>query len=296
MGAGNSPPVLVLTTSQDRYQSGHSVSGEIQLTLHQETEIDDLEFTLKEREKMRMEPFPLCGIAESHAFYRVAYSIKVPRFQSGVRRPGVHLYPFIFQIPQKSSGSFLYSESVKTCRYVYLRYTLIAKIKHPSLKSKLEIHISPPKPELKLPYELSAAVFCPTCGLNNELEMQIVLDKSAYSPGETIHLALLIKPTEIREFQGKIKLCRDLTASSGAIAFSTHEKVGKSRKVSKVLSPLQAEVMDYLLTVTEKLKGTPTLHSRFITCEYYVRLDVLARGKCGVLKRSTKVPISIFCN
>lgn len=292
----SSQALLAITTEAEKYQAGTIVSGEIVLTLKSETTLEKLKLQLKVREKMRMEAFPLCGITESQAFYRVSYSIQLPSFKAGVRREGVHRFPFHFQIVPNFPGSFLYAESVKKCRCAYLRYFLVAQFKQSGLKAKRSLEIYQAKPALEIPYEVKDIVPCQVCGQESEIKLQIVLEKSAYAAGETAAFAVLIEPKAVREFRLKVRLYRDLAVSSGAIAFNRLDKVGLSQCVSQVLQPCEPVVvhLSFPLCATGRMCGSPTLQSRFIKCEYFFLLEVLARGDCGVLKRSTKVPIGIY--
>lgn len=292
----SSQGLLSITTGAEKYQAGTVVSGDIVLTLKSETTLEKLKLQLKVREQMRIEAFPLCGITESQAFYRVSYSIQIPSFKAGVRREGVHRFPFHFQIVPNFPGSFLYAESLKRCKCVYLRYVLVAQFKQLRLKVKRNLEIYQAKPVLEIPYEVKDIVPCQVCGEESEIRLQIVLEKSAYSAGETAAFAVLIEPKAIREFRLKVRLYRDLSVSSGAIAFTAVDKVGVSQCVNKVLQPCEPVVVhvSFPLTATGKMVSSPTLQSRFIKCQYFFLMDVLARGDCGVLRRSTKVPIGIY--
>ena len=301
MGSQGSKASLSITTAAEKYQAGTIVSGEITVVLKSESMLEKLKLQLKVREKMRMEPFPLCGITESQAFYRVSYSIQVPSFKAGVRREGVHHFPFHFQISPNFPGSFLYSESTKMCRYTYLRYILVARLKRQGLKSKQNLQVYQAKPELEIPYEVKEVVPCEVCGEENEIKMQVVMEKSGYAPGAIIPIAVLIAPKEIREFRLKVRLYRNLSVSSGAIAFNALDKVGCSQCVNRTLAPCEPVVfhLSMSLPACGKICSSPTLQSRFIKCDYFFLLEVLARGACGVIRHSTKVPIGVYdisCN
>lgn len=301
MGSRGSKPTLSITTAGEKYQAGTIVSGEIIVVLKSESMLDKLKLRLKVREKMRMEPFPLCGIAESQAFYRASYSIQVPSFNTGMRKEGVHRFPFHFQISPNFPSSFLYSESTKMCRYTYLRYILVARLRQLGLKSKQNLQVYQVTPVLEIPYEVKERVNCEVCGEEEEIKLQIVMEKSGYAPGAIIPIAVLIEPREIREFRLKLRLYRNLSVSSGAIAFNALDKVGNSQRINRTLVPCEPVVLHLSMPLPScgKTCSCPTLQSRFIKCDYFFLLEVLARGACGVVRHSTKVPIDVYdisCN
>uniref|UniRef100_A0A671TEW5 Arrestin C-terminal-like domain-containing protein n=1 Tax=Sparus aurata TaxID=8175 RepID=A0A671TEW5_SPAAU len=259
----------------DTFTSGDSVSGQVALEVAKDCEVDSLLVKFKGKASVLW--------SERHGQVTVVYSSKDKYFSikhyliqdkdhNNVLPPGIHIYPFTFQIPfqempssfKGSVGKIVYSLEARLSRSLRIDKTDTVKIKFVSnADMSSDPQLMEPQHETK---DKKMKLF--NSGM---VAMDVDLEKTGFCQGEGIMVVACIQNNSSRPIKPKYCLYRKHSFfARGKRRLDTKDLL---KEVGEPIPPSASEKVTRVITIPHDLEPS-ILNCSILKAEYRVRVNL----------------------
>ncbi|KAE8292312.1 Arrestin domain-containing protein 2 [Larimichthys crocea] len=293
------PSVQSLTMTYDSlnehgtFSEGDTITGKVTLLLSKDTKCESLFVKAKGDAEVH---WTVRRGEHNHTYSAHRRYFKLKQFlipentKDTVLRQGTHVYPFRISLPQGSMPS-----SFKGC-HGKIVYKLEAKLSRSwkfDRKVDKEINfVSKAIPNLQhlMTQQVGSTNKEMWFFSKGDVHMDVIVDRRAYAPGETITIVVKVNNASSKEMTPKFSLTRDLVYR--AVGDTKHEKSVILRLSENTIQPKTQEEVKCRMTVPRG--QTHTIHNcDIISLEYYLKvyLDISFSSDPEV-----KFPVAIIPN
>ena len=262
------------------FQAGESIPGVIHLKLKETIQANTLNLLFDGTEYVKYR-FEFTGMMQSETSHVINQRFPVFMLSEGKLSPGDYSFPFVFTLPKDIPGSFRLKEGhTEAC----IAYTVSAMVEGTTAfidSAQVEVHISQLMSDPIYSLSDTTLTSLRLCGFNlGHLGLKIAFSKSAYVPGETVHLVLDINNSQSRlDVQGfVVGLYRLVKLRSENGFFERKEGVefwNVPLRIPKgeALLGEQSRHENLVLPVSS-IDTSTSVHSTHIDCIYSLRIHI----------------------